>query len=202
MTVRNETEYELMDGRRNRSRRTRARILDALQGLVDEGVLVPTSEEVARRAGVGHRTVFRHFDDMEGLFEGLHERLDGILRPLLETEPPSGPVGERLAALVELRAGLFERCRNLLRSERLRSLSADSGAPRFRALADIYRENLLRYLPEIESLPPADQSAIEVMLSAEAFELLARGQQLARPEVEAAMVRGVTRMLEREHQTI
>ena len=42
--------------------------IDALQELVHEGVLVPTAQTVAERAGVGIRTVFRHFDDMETLF--------------------------------------------------------------------------------------------------------------------------------------
>ena len=54
------------DGRVLRGARTRERIVDAVFELVSEGTVRPTAEEVASRAGVGIRTVFRHFDDMEG----------------------------------------------------------------------------------------------------------------------------------------
>ena len=56
------------DGRLQRSERSRQAIVQALLGLVGEGVLEPTAEQVAARADVGIRTVFRHFSDMESLF--------------------------------------------------------------------------------------------------------------------------------------
>jgi len=55
------------DGRALRGARNRERIVEALLELVREGELLPTAEQVSQRAGVGTRTVFRHFDDMESL---------------------------------------------------------------------------------------------------------------------------------------
>ena len=55
------------DGRRLRSERSRQAIIDAMLKLVEEGVLVPTAQQVSERAGVGIRSVFRHFSDMESL---------------------------------------------------------------------------------------------------------------------------------------
>ena len=54
-----------VDGRFRRSVRSRERILDALRELVSEGNLRPTGQQVAARASVSLRTVFRQFDDME-----------------------------------------------------------------------------------------------------------------------------------------
>ena len=56
------------DGRINRSVVTRKKIVTALTALVYEGHLTPTAEQVAQRAEVGLRTVFRHFDDMDSLY--------------------------------------------------------------------------------------------------------------------------------------
>ena len=56
------------DGRLKRSVATRKKILQALTALTYEGVLSPTAEQVAMRADVGLRTVFRHFDDMDSLY--------------------------------------------------------------------------------------------------------------------------------------
>jgi AcrR family transcriptional regulator len=55
------------DGRVRRSERSRAAIVQALFELIGEGVLLPTADEVADRAAIGIRTVFRQFKDMDTL---------------------------------------------------------------------------------------------------------------------------------------
>lgn len=55
---------------------TRDRILDALVEVVlQEGVHAFSVQNVAARAGVSHRTVYRHFDTREALLDGLGDRL-------------------------------------------------------------------------------------------------------------------------------
>ena len=56
------------DGRRRRSQRSRDRIVTAMIDLVEAGAITPSAEEVAARAEVGLRSVFRHFRDMESLY--------------------------------------------------------------------------------------------------------------------------------------
>ena len=46
------------DGRRLRSERSRQAIIDAMLKLVEEGVLVPTAQQVSERAGVGIRSAW------------------------------------------------------------------------------------------------------------------------------------------------
>ncbi|NKQ54939.1 helix-turn-helix transcriptional regulator [Amycolatopsis sp. K13G38] len=60
------------------ARRNRARVLAAAQeAFADEGLSVPL-DEIARRAGVGAGTVYRHFPSKESLFEAVV--LDGVER--------------------------------------------------------------------------------------------------------------------------
>jgi len=72
-----------IDGRRLRSETSRLRIVDAMIALISETPTMPPAEAVAARAGVGLRTVFRLFEDMDGLYRGMQavmtERLGGLL---------------------------------------------------------------------------------------------------------------------------
>jgi AcrR family transcriptional regulator len=67
-----------------RGARNRNYIMDAIFELIQEGLVLPTAEQIADRAGVGTRTVFRHFDDMESLFVEMNSRLEREVRPVLE----------------------------------------------------------------------------------------------------------------------
>src|SRR3954465_7340684 len=62
------------DGRRLRAVRTRARILEALLELLDEGRPEPTASEIAERAGVALRSIAQHFKTREQLLAALAEK--------------------------------------------------------------------------------------------------------------------------------
>ena len=63
------------DGRLRRSERSRELIADALYELLAEGDIEPSAQKVADRAGVGIRTVFRLFSDMDALYATVNARL-------------------------------------------------------------------------------------------------------------------------------
>ena len=97
------------DGRRQRTVDSRARIIQAMLALVQEGVLIPNADQVAERAEVGLRSVFRHFKDMDSLFQELTVLIEADARATF-FRPISGETFEaRLAELIERRCGLFER---------------------------------------------------------------------------------------------
>ena len=83
------------DGRLLRSERSRQLIIDACQELVNEGVLVPTAQNVADRAGVGIRTVFRHFADMETLFSTMDTQLRQTYEGLFRSEEHTSELQSR-----------------------------------------------------------------------------------------------------------
>ena len=58
---------ESIDGRRERSARSRAAIITATLTLLDNGNLSPTAKQISVEAGVGLRSFFRHFEDMDAL---------------------------------------------------------------------------------------------------------------------------------------
>jgi AcrR family transcriptional regulator len=61
--------------------RNRAKVLSAAESVFAELGTTASTEEVARRAGVGIGTVFRHFPTKESLLEAV---LDGLLRRLAD----------------------------------------------------------------------------------------------------------------------
>lgn len=63
------------DGRRRRSEASRDRIVAAMLALIEAGAITPRAEDVAGRAEVGLRSVFRHFKDMESLYAEMTLRL-------------------------------------------------------------------------------------------------------------------------------
>lgn len=64
-----------IDGRRRRSEQSRDKIVAAMLALIEEGAITPSAEEVAARAQVGLRSVFRRFKDMESLYHEMALRL-------------------------------------------------------------------------------------------------------------------------------
>jgi AcrR family transcriptional regulator len=98
-----------VDGRRVRGEDNRRRIVDALLKLVAAGSVSPSAEEVAKQAGVGLRTVFRHFADMESLYREISERMTLEILPIAQRPFRSDDWRERLEELVDRRAQVFER---------------------------------------------------------------------------------------------
>jgi TetR/AcrR family transcriptional regulator of autoinduction and epiphytic fitness len=96
------------DGRVRRGERNRDALVDALLGLLEDGVAKPTAREIAERAGVSLRTVFAHFDDVESLYAAIAVRQRERLAPLFEPIDPSGSDDQRVEDLVAQRVELFE----------------------------------------------------------------------------------------------
>ena len=99
---------EKLDGRRLRSEQSRDAIVDAMLALLREGNPRPGARDIAARAGVSLRSVFRHFEDLDGLFTAVAARQAERTGQLFDLHVPAGSLDERIAALVEQRARLFE----------------------------------------------------------------------------------------------
>ncbi|MGD0218852.1 MAG: TetR/AcrR family transcriptional regulator [Acidimicrobiales bacterium] len=103
-----DTETCPVDGRRARGERTRLRVVEALLGLVGEGTVRPTAEEVATRAGVALRTVYHHLEDAGAL---RRLALDLQMRQHAEFLQPIDPgrdLAERIVTLANQCRRLFE----------------------------------------------------------------------------------------------
>ena len=109
-----------LDGRNERSRRTREAVVDALLALHDEGDLTPTAQRVAARAGVALRTVYGHFNDMETLYAEAGERELRRLYAVAEVVPPDLPLAQRIERFCRSRARVLEYLMPVMRATRLR----------------------------------------------------------------------------------
>ena len=98
-----------VDGRVLRGERNRQAVVDSYLALVQEGVIAPTAQAVAERAGVSPRSVFHHFQDMESLLASAAEAHVRQYSTLLEPLPTEGPFATRLDAFVRQRARLAEK---------------------------------------------------------------------------------------------
>jgi AcrR family transcriptional regulator len=184
------------DGRVRRSEKSRAAIVDALFELVGEGVLQPTAQQVAERAGVGIRSVFRHFDDMDGLYATMDAQLRTEALPLLRGAPARGTLRERARALVERRARLFERIGPYKRSANLARWRSDFLRAQHAALVRELRADLLRSLPEVGDAPAAVADAVDVVTCFESWDRLRTDQRLSRERAQGVLTHAVLALLE------
>ena len=180
------------DGRVLRSERSREVIAGALYELVGEGHMEPTAQQVAERARVGIRTVFRLFSDMEALYATMNARLLAEVGPMLRDGPPEGAgLGERATTLVADRAALFERVASYLRSTNLNRRHSPFLTDQYRKIVRQLRARLLRWLPELRDAPADLMEALDQATSFEAWDRLRSDQRLGRPRARAAMERAV-----------
>lgn len=99
---------ERIDGRRERGRSSHKRIVAAMMGLIEGGDLMPSAARVAEEAGVGLRTVFRHFDDMDSLYREISKIIAERVMPAV-AEPYAGDDWRaHVRDLTRRRARVFE----------------------------------------------------------------------------------------------
>jgi AcrR family transcriptional regulator len=99
---------EPVDGRQSRTLRSRQAICDAYLDLVQEGVLLPSADQIADRAGLSRRSIFNHFADLAALNDAVVEAGMRRWSPLLEEIPASLPIAARVAKIVEVCARFYE----------------------------------------------------------------------------------------------
>ena len=190
-----EPEEAQADGRVQRSVRSRARIVDALIELVREGELLPTGEQVAARAGVGLRTVFRHFEDMDSLHAEIDARISGLARPLLSNPLRQGSLEQRVDALVQQRATLFEQIAPFKHSGNVQRWRSAFLQEAHTNMVRGLRRTLRAALPEVDGLPAPLQQAAELLTSFEAWDRLRNEQGLGRERAQDAVRSAVLALL-------
>lgn len=113
-----------------------------------EGDMTPSAEAVAARAEVGLRSVFRHFKDMESLFNEVSTIFHAKYLPDLAEVDPGTSWQDQLQDLVELRCEIFEKVMPMQQStiaQKHRSRFVREEMARNNAML---RKTLLQVLPE------------------------------------------------------
>lgn len=188
------------DGRIQRSERSRSAIVQALLDLIGEGSLSPTAQQVAERADVGVRTVFRHFSDMETLFATMNEQLTTELDPPFVGDVQTGPYEARVDQLIERRMAVYSKLAPYVRSSTLQRWRSAFLQSEHERSVRLMRRDLRRWLPEIESAPTETADAVEMILSFEAWNRLRVEQRLSLRRT-AGVIRQAILDLTQAHQT-
>ncbi|MBX3428353.1 MAG: TetR family transcriptional regulator [Hyphomonadaceae bacterium] len=166
-----------VDGRRQRSDASRRKIAEAMLELLREGEVDPSADLVAERAGVGRRTVFRLFSDMEGVFREMHAIMTAQLTPAFVRPFEATAWRARLGELIERRAKAFEQMLPIKTAADARRYSSNFLQEEHRKVTRLQREALRDILPA--SLSRGDVlEALDLTLSFEAWRRLRYEQGL------------------------
>ena len=188
------TDLTALDGRFRRGERSRQAIVAALVELVGRGILQPTAQQVADQAGVGIRSVFRHFSEMESLYAAMDARLEGDAVPILRGGSRTGTLEQRVTGLVRQRAALFERIAPYKRSANLLRWRSRFLQGRHRRLQEGLREDLVAWLPELKGAPADLVEALDLALGFEAWDAL-RGDRGLSTKLAMAVLERTARAL-------
>ena len=194
-----ETSIELTeetDGRRRRGQDNRARIVAAMLEIIRAGDMSPSAEQVAARADVGLRTVFRHFKDMDSLYREMSVAIEDELRSIVDAPFRSDHWKDRIVELVDRRAVAFEKIMPFKRASesfRYRSRFLDDDSSR---LVIALRAILVRVLDPGVAGDPIRVEALDLLLSFEAWSRLRREQGLSTDQAAEVLRAAVRRTLD------
>ncbi len=174
------------DGRRRRSQQSRGRIVAAMMTLVEAGAISPSAEEVAATAGVGLRSVFRHFKDMESLYAEMGVRLARLYEPgLVPFESRAWP--DLIAEITGRRLAIFETLLPFQRAAAAHAHESASIQAQQQAGLALLRSRLLAVVPADLAADPARFEALDMLLSLDCWARL-RLQQRLDPAAARAVV--------------
>lgn len=178
MSETDSTTINTTDGRRLRSRDSKRRIVAAMLELVREGRIAPTAEEVARRANVGLRTVFRRFKDMESLYSEMSVAISEKVAPIIHEELAHDAWWLNLGQLVERRLRVYEIIMPYRIAAGALRFQSNILYSRHRELVRDERERLIAVLPEFLLEDRTGIESLEAVLSFDMWNQLRNDQKL------------------------
>jgi AcrR family transcriptional regulator len=169
---------EVADGRRARSERSKQAIIDASLALMEEGNLIPTAQQVSDRAGVGIRSFFRHFEDMETLFATIDDQIRETTEALFLGGDRDGTLEERILHAVERHAGGYEARSNMVCSTSAQLWRYETLRKNYARYQRGLRKDLDDWLPELKQLTRHEREAVDAIASFEMWHRLRYHQGL------------------------
>ena len=184
------------DGRRLRSERSRKSMIDAALELIEEGNFAPTAKQISARAGVGIRSFFRQFEDMDQFFAAVDEHTVGSFwESFLHEGDREGELPERIDSILATYAKAFEEHRSLLLATKSLRWSSRVLKANYERYQQISRANKERWLPEISQLASDERELADAYLSFEMWHRLRDIQGLSCSAAQAVILKALTRLL-------
>lgn len=179
-----------------RGERTRHRIAEATLSLLMECETPPTAHEIAARAGVSHRLIFHHYEDLDALHVMVNNVYVERFGKMVPAVPADLPLEIRIERTAKLRANLYESIGNLGRNAAALAPSHPGLAQRVEATQRILRDLLEQtFAPELEGAGRVERKeALGALDAAASWPLWDRLRRVDELSV-ASSRRVVTRML-------
>jgi AcrR family transcriptional regulator len=153
--------------------------------LMETGDVSPGAEAVAARAGVGLRTVFRQFENMEGLYRQINAAMAAELRPMLEAPFTAIDRDGRVAEIIDRRVAVFERIMPLKIAAEAHRHRSPFLAAQAAVMVREERAALIAALPD--AADPVLLENLDLLLSFEVWRRLRRDQDLSRAPARAVV---------------
>lgn len=188
------------DGRRARRDRNTEAVLRGCWSLFMEGTLHPTAQQVSDRSGVSLRSVFRHFQNLDGLvLAAIDWYLVEHAHLFVFTPPaPTASLDERIDALVDYRLTLYTTSGRQMSAAVARAATDPQIGQRVAAHRDYVRAVIgALFEPELATMSADDRAmahaAAQTVIQFEGWEMLSLHYGL-RPEQIAAWYRRTLRV--------
>ncbi len=186
-----------VDGRTTRGQANKKLIVKALLALIREGHVAPTAEMVSERAGVGLRTVFRHFKAMETLYREITTEVDEIMAPVLATSLQGDSWQEKLMHAIERRADMFEQLAPIQAANLIHLHESEFLRDRQEKSVALQRMLLQAFLPEHVMRDQSMFETLDLLLSIESWLRLRREQKLSVEQAKTVLRDAITHLISR-----
>jgi len=184
------------DGRKHRSQKSQARIVNAMLELVAQGNLEPSADEIADIAKVGRRSVFRHFSDMDTLYREMTNSIAATMGSIvLQTFEATDWVGQ-VFELVDRRAMGFEKMKPFLLAGQVHRHRSQFLKTSHAQFVEKRRRLLLKILPKQAAGNFVLVEALDMLLSFESWSRLRDDQGLSIAKSKRVLKRAIEALLE------
>ena len=138
----------------------------------------PSAVDVADRANVGLRTVFRHFEDMDSIYDEMTAELLAVLKPKIGAPFKATNWRDQLNEMVQRRAELYEIVFPMRVCMTLRYHQSEFIQQQYHRDIALERSSLKAILPKSISANKTLFSAIELIFSFPTWRRLRQDQNL------------------------
>jgi AcrR family transcriptional regulator len=194
-------EADRTDGRRVRREANRQAVVGAMVSLFADGEFTPTAAEIAERAGLSVRSLFRYFDDVDDLAAAAIAFQESQAIPLLALDAhPTDALDHRIVQLVESRVRQYEILAPAARAARVVAHRRPEVAAKLDEVARVRREQIRTlFATELEAMGPDDAgrtlAAVDVLCSFDSYQLLRHHHGLEPHRVTACLTQALTDLL-------
>ncbi|MBY0583622.1 MAG: TetR/AcrR family transcriptional regulator [Sphingomonas sp.] len=157
--------------------------------LVGAGDIQPSAAKVAEAAGVGLRTVFRHFDDMDSLYREMSEAIEAKAVPIMLQPFVAEHWRDRVREIAERRVELFEMILPFRISASLKRFQSPFLMQDYRRMLRLERSTVEAVLPADVMADPVQTGALHLTLNFQCWRSLRHDQELSVADARAVFLR-------------